>query len=286
MSLAQALSAALACGLERLDGQLLLLHLLGRAPTDRAWLLTHDNEALNPSLLAQWNSLLQRRAAGEPMAYLTGHQEFYGLGLMVDPRVLVPRPDTETLVDWALDLLNPPTLDLDPIDNPSPGISVIDLGTGSGAIALALKHRRPDLRITAVDASQQALGLASLNAKRLGLEIHFQSGFWLTDVSDHYFLIVSNPPYIAEQDPHLQALRHEPALALSSGVDGLKDIRTIIEQAPARLLPGGWLLLEHGFDQAQNVRALLAQTGFTQVQSHKDFAGIERCSGGLWREVK
>ncbi|MFZ2739534.1 MAG: peptide chain release factor N(5)-glutamine methyltransferase [Burkholderiaceae bacterium] len=286
MSLAQALSVALAYGLDRLDAQRLLLHLLGRAPTDRAWLLAHDNEALNPSSLDQWNTLLRRRAAGEPMAYLTGHQAFYGLDLMIDPRVLVPRPDTETLVDWALDLLTHPTADLDPIKKTSPSISVIDLGTGSGAIALALKHCRPNVHVSAIDASPQALALASLNAKRLGLEIHFQTGSWLTDVSNHYFLIVSNPPYIAENDPHLRALQHEPALALSSGVDGLNDIRTIIEQAPARLLPAGWLLLEHGFDQAPSVRAMLAQRGFTQVQSHKDLAGIERCSGGQWREVK
>jgi release factor glutamine methyltransferase len=159
---------------------------------------------------------------------------------------------------------------------------MIDLGTGSGAIALALKHSRPQWRVHALDFSESALAVARANAARLALDVHFNQGSWLMGVSESYALIVSNPPYIAAQDEHLAALTHEPLLALASGDDGLDDIRTIIGLAPAHLLPGGWLLLEHGYNQADTVRTLLQETGFTGVQSRLDLAGIERCSGGQW----
>lgn len=267
----QALQQAAAAGLARLDAQMLLLHTLGRATHDRAWLVAHDGNTLADEAAQRFASLCQRRADGEPVAYLTGFKEFFGLTLQVDSRVLDPRPDTETLVEWALDLLDKP-------------MAVADLGTGSGAIALALQHQRPQAQVTAVDASADALDVARANAARLGLPVTFRLGSWLDGDTSHYGLIVSNPPYVAAADPHLAALRHEPLQALASGPDGLADIRQIIQQAPARLHPGGWLLLEHGHDQAQAVRNLLAAQGFTQVSSRRDLAGIERCSGGQWLE--
>jgi len=272
MQIQKALAAACsALGLERLDAQLLLLHVLGRPQHDRAWLLAHDGDALDPEAEMRYIKLTRLRAAGTPLAYLTGVREFYGLELRVDARVLDPRPDTETLVDWALEYIK---------DITSP--RVIDLGTGSGAIALAIKHARPDAQVGAVDASVDALAVARDNAQHLGLEVHFQQGNWLDGVEQRFDLIVSNPPYIAEDDPHLEQLGHEPHLALTSGPDGLDAIRTIISQAPARLWPGSWLLFEHGWDQAAAVRALLVRAGFMNVQSRKDLAGIERCSGGRW----
>jgi len=163
---------------------------------------------------------------------------------------------------------------------------VLDLGTGSGAIALALKHARPAWLLSAVDASTDALQVAQANAQRLGLAVSFLHGDWLSGVQGRFDVIVSNPPYIADDDPHLPALQAEPQAALVSGTDGLDDIRTIAAQAPLHLLPGGWLLLEHGHDQAYAVQALLHQAGFDQVQSRKDLAGIPRCTGGQWPEVK
>jgi release factor glutamine methyltransferase len=276
-TLAHALRQAQSRGLDRLDAQLLLLHVLGQAPHDRAWLLAHDNDALSAEALAALEAAVQRRLAGEPVAYITGHKEFFGLDLQVDRRVLVPRPDTEPLVEWALSLLPPPAGEGRDGGEPP---RVIDLGTGSGAIALAFKHSRPDIDVSAVDASADALAVARANAHRLQLEVDFQQGSWLSQVTGRFALIVSNPPYIAAQDPHLPALRHEPLQALASGADGLDDIRDIIRQALAHLQPGGWLLLEHGWDQAARVRHLLAQAGLTEVQSRMDLSGIERCSGG------
>ena len=234
-------------------------------------LLAHDGDPLPDAAHTPLQTLAQRRLAGEPMAYLTGHQAFYGLDLEVDARVLVPRPDTETLVDWALEVLAPYASG-----------RVVDLGTGSGAIALALKHTRPELQVCAVDYSADALAVAQANAHRLGLDVAFQQGSWLDGVDGPLEAIVSNPPYIRDNDEHLPALRHEPRQALTAGADGLDDIRTIITQARSRLLPGGWLLLEHGYDQAANVRALLVDAGFHAVQSRRDLPGIERCSGGQW----
>jgi len=270
MQIQQALNAACsALGLERLDAQLLLLHALGRPQNDRAWLLAHDSDVLDPEAEMRFIHLTRRRAAGTPLAYLTGVHEFFGLPLQVDARVLDPRPDTETLVEWALECIQD-----------TPTARVIDLGTGSGAIALALKKQRPAARISALDASADALAVARANAQRLGLDVAFTEGNWLEGITERFDLIVSNPPYIAENDPHLEQLGHEPIMALTSGPDGLDAIRTILLQAPARLAPGGWLLLEHGWDQAPAVRALLVQAGFLDVQSRHDLAGIERCSGG------
>jgi len=282
LCVAQAIATAMATGLDRLDAQLLLLHVLGKPAHDRAWLLAHDTDALSPALRATFDACVQRRAAGEPLAYITGHKEFYGLDLRVDARVLVPRPDTETLVDWALEMLAPATaqLTLTSITAPCQTTTVLDLGTGSGAIALALKATRPDLTVRAIDYSDDALAVARANAQQLQLDVQFQQGSWLAGVAGKFQAIVSNPPYIAAQDEHLSALTHEPLQALASGDDGLDDLRQIITQAPACLLAGGWLLLEHGYDQAAAVRDLLRAAGFSHVQSRQDLSGIERCSGG------
>jgi release factor glutamine methyltransferase len=275
-TVAQALAAAQARCLARIDAQLLLLHAMGKSHSDRAWLLAHDNDVLDGDVTRHFEALAERRAAGEPLAYLVGYKEFFGLNLLVDPRVLIPRPDTETLVNWSLAVLQ---CDAMPAD-----ATVLDLGTGSGAIALALAHQlkaagRP-ARITAADASTDALAVARQNAARLRLDVALIESSWFESVNGHFHLIASNPPYVADADPHLVALKHEPLEALTAGPDGLDDIRKIIAEAPAHLHPGGWLLLEHGFDQAAPVRELLAQRGFSQVQSRLDLAGIERCSGG------
>ena len=274
-TIAQELARAQAAGLARIDAQMLLLHVLDRATNDRAWLLTHDGDAMAADALARWHALCARRAAGEPVAYLTGRKEFYGLALQVDARVLDPRPDTETLVDWALEVLD---------GHPAPRL--LDLGTGSGAIALALQHQRPGASVLAVDASEDALAVARANAARLGLAVQFRHGQWMEGLEGVFDAIVSNPPYIPAADPHLAALTHEPLQALASGADGLEDIRAIVAQAPAHLKPGGWLLLEHGWDQAPAVCALLRSAGLQQVQGRKDLAGIVRCSGGRWPTVK
>lgn len=264
-----ALEQARQQGLARIDAQILLLHALGHAVHDRAWLIAHDTDPLPAQAHEHFAALCARRLQGEPVAYLTGRKAFHGLDLVIDARVLDPRPDTETLVDWALDVLQP-------LANPR----VADLGTGSGAIALALQASRPDARITAFDASADALAVAQANATRLGLPIALRHSQWLQGCDQSFELIVSNPPYIAEADPHLAALHHEPRMALVSGGDGLDAIRAIVAQAPAHLAAGGWLLLEHGHDQAGAVRALLAAAGLQQVQSRNDLAGIARCSGG------
>ena len=271
MKLADSLRRAQTLGLDRIDAQLLHLFVLGREPHDRAWLLAHDTDELDAATLARLEALLQRRAAGEPLAYITGTKEFFGLPLQVDARVLDPRPDTETLVQWALELLE---------QRLAP--RVVDLGTGSGAIALALKAHHPQAEVLAVDASADALDVARANARALQLDVAFAQGSWLEPVSGPFDLVVSNPPYIAAADPHLAALRHEPLSALASGADGLDDIRAIVAQSPARLAPGGWLLLEHGYDQADAVRTLLAHSGFAHAQSRCDLAGIARCTGAQW----
>lgn len=278
MTCAQALRAAATLGLDRLDAQLLLLHALGRPDSDRAWLLAHDDDALDEAVSHAFHQLCLRRAAGEPLAYLVGHKEFFGLDLKVDARVLVPRPDTETLVQWALDLAPQWAL--------TQKIRALDLGTGSGAIALALantwrREGRP-VDMSAIDASADALAIARENAARLALTVQFSESTWLDKVSGHFHLILSNPPYIADADDHLAALKHEPLQALTAGTDGLDDIRQIVGQAPGYLLAGGWLVLEHGYDQSGRVCELLAEQGFIQVQSRQDIAGINRCSGGQW----
>lgn len=276
MTLQQALHQAQQAGLDRIDAQLLLLHVLGRPDAGRAWLLTHDTDTLTAAQQQVFDGLCARRLAGEPVAYLTGRKEFYGLALHVDARVLDPRPDTETLVDWALEVLG---------DWPAPRI--VDLGTGSGAIALALQHERRDAQVWAVDASADALAVARGNALRLGLGVQFAQGSWLQVLAPEQIFdaIVTNPPYIAANDPHLSSLTHEPLSALASGTDGLDDIRAIIDQAPAHLAPSGWLLIEHGWDQATAVQELLRAAGFAQVQSRNDLAGIARCTGGCMTDL-
>jgi release factor glutamine methyltransferase len=287
-TIARTLSSLQAQGLDRLDAQLLLLHVLNQAAHNRAWLLVHDTDPLDTVTLQRLDVLVARRKQGEPLAYITGHKEFFGLDLLVDARVLVPRPDTETLVEWALEVLPSAPMqrshrpDTDPVEAPSPiaSMTVLDLGTGSGAIALALKHTRPDLQVSAIDYSDDALAVARANAQRLQLDVHFEQGSWLDGVQARFHAIVSNPPYIAAHDQHLSALSHEPLQALASGPDGLDDLRHIIRQAPAHLHLGGWLLLEHGYDQAQAVRGLLLAAGFCDVQSRRDLSGTQRCSGG------
>ncbi|MEO7885118.1 MAG: peptide chain release factor N(5)-glutamine methyltransferase, partial [Polaromonas sp.] len=235
-------------------------------------------DALAEDAAQRFQSLCLRRAAGEPLAYIVGSKEFFGLTFRVDARVLVPRPDTETLVNWTLELLQAPGMPAQP--------DILDLGTGSGAIALAIAHSLRETghqgHVTAVDVSADSLDVARSNATRLTLDVNFIESHWLEKVSGYFHVIASNPPYIASADPHLEALAHEPLGALASGPDGLDDIRQIARQAPGSLHPGGWLLLEHGYDQAEAVRKLLLREGFLQVQSRRDLAGIERCSGGLW----
>jgi len=276
LSVAQAAAWAQTLGLPRLDAQVLLLHALGRSPHDRAWLLAHGDDPLDAKVQATFAANTQRRLDTEPVAYITGQKEFFGLTLQVDPRVLDPRADTETLVEWALSCL---------ADVTAP--KVVDLGTGSGAIALALKHARPDAAVSAVDASADALAVASANAERLALAVNFHHGSWLSALNARTFdAIVSNPPYVSSDDAHLAALKHEPLSALASGPDGLDDIRIIVREATQHLNPNGWLLLEHGFDQAHAVQTLLANQGFVNVQSRPDLAGILRCTGGQWPTVK
>jgi len=285
-----ALQTATREGLQRLDAQMLLLHVLGRPLHDRAWLIGHDLDPVPPDTLARFQALCLRRQHGEPLAYLTGEREFHGLRLHVDARVLDPRPDTETLVDWALDLMT--------VQSPS---TVLDLGTGSGAIALALQHRCPHAQVWALDASPDALAVAQANAQRLGLPVQFLQGHWLRDwpagaaqapaspseapetaqtaVPERFDLIVSNPPYIRTDDPHLDALVHEPLQALASGPDGLRDLREIATSARAHVRYGGWLLLEHGWEQADTVARLLQDAGWVGIRHRADLAGHLRCTG-------
>lgn len=270
INITQALKAAQTLGVDRLDAQLLLLHALGKADSERAWLLAHDGDALPEQSLQAFRSFSLRRIAGEPLAYLVGYKEFFGLRFNVDSHVLIPRPDTETLVQWALDVLQG-------IEDPE----ILDLGTGSGAVAIAIAHNLT-CSVVATDDSQQALAVASENARQLGAHVHFVHSNWFEQVSGHYHVIASNPPYIADHDPHLTALTNEPVSALTAGADGLNDIRQIIQSAPDHLHPKGWLLLEHGYNQAATVCELLVQRGFAEVHSRHDLAGIARCSGGRW----
>ena len=257
-------------GVDRLDAQLLLAHHLQRP---RSWVIAHGDAEIAPSLAMKVRADFARRADQVPLAYLTGWREFHGLALQVGAGVLDPRPDTETLVDWALALLAGELA-----DRPAP--QVVDLGTGSGAIALAIAQRCPRAQVHAVDASAEALALAQANGRRLGLPVRWLAGHWWVPLAGMQLdLALSNPPYVAEDDPHLPALRHEPRQALVAGRDGLDALREIIVRASAHLHPGGWLLLEHGHAQAAAVRGLLAAAGFEQMASRRDLAGIERCSG-------
>jgi release factor glutamine methyltransferase len=270
-TVAKALAQAVARGVARLDAQLLLGECLGRS---RAWLLGHDDALLAPAQQAAFDGWTARRAAGEPYAYIVGHREFHGLDLRVSPAVLVPRPDTETLVDWAIELLRGDLARL-------PAPQVLDLGTGSGAIALAVKHAAPRAAVTALDASADALAVAIDNGRRLGLPITWLLSHWWQAVPPGpVHLALSNPPYVAEGDPHLTDLRHEPLQALVAPGHGLGDLQQVIGGARTRVSPGGWLLLEHGHDQGAAVRERLEAAGFEAVATRRDLAGVERCSGG------
>ncbi|HSW06115.1 peptide chain release factor N(5)-glutamine methyltransferase [Aquabacterium sp.] len=271
MTVADALALARALGLDRLDAQVLLGHHLQQP---RSWLVAHDDAPVPADMAEAFEADCLRCADEVPLAYLTGEQAFHGLLLKVTPQVLVPRPDTEALVDWALSCLATANL---------PAPEVLDLGTGSGAIALAVADRWPTARVTATDLSPEALAVAQSNAARLGLRLETTAGDWWSAVPNRrYDLAMSNPPYIAGSDPHLPALRHEPTLALTPGGDGLDAIRQIVAGAPQALRPGAWLLIEHGWDQAAAVRALLCVAGLTEVQTRTDLAQRPRCSGGRW----
>jgi release factor glutamine methyltransferase len=276
ITVATALADARRRGIASLDAQLLLARLLA---TTRTRLIAHDERALTPAESRQWQDALVRRLAGEPIAYLLGEKEFHGLALEVDHRVLVPRPETELLVDWASEaiaaLACQRSRDLD-----AGAIRVVDLGTGSGAIALALKHAHPEIEVTATDVSPDALAVARRNVDRLALAVELVEASWWQDLEDRRFdIAIANPPYIAADDPHLATLGHEPALALTPGGDGLDALRAIVGGAGG-LVAGGWLVLEHGFGQAAAVREMLAGAGFTGVESRRDLAGHERATGG------
>lgn len=254
----------------RHEAELLLLHVLGR---ERGWLFAHASDAVQPATEAAFAQLLQRRIQGEPVAYLLGRRGFWTLDLAVSPATLIPRPETERLVELALERL--------PTDRP---LQVADLGTGSGAIALALASERPLAQVLATDMSPQALAVATDNAARHELSnVRFRQGSWHAALGQERFhLIATNPPYIAADDPHLAQgdLRFEPATALASGADGLDDIRVIVAGAPAHLLAGGWLLIEHGWDQGPAIRALLEQAGFVEVSTAVDLEHRDRVSLG------
>lgn len=256
----------------RLEAEVLLLHVLGKP---RAWLYAHADDELAPAQHEAFEALLARRAGGEPVAYVTGAREFWSLSLQVTPATLIPRADTERLVELALDRL--------PADRV---VDVADLGTGSGAIALAIAKERPRARVVATDASAAALAVARDNAAlNTVTNVEFALGSWFDAVPGRRFdLIASNPPYIADDDVHLEQgdLRFEPRTALAAGGDGLDDLRRIVAAAPAWLQAGGWLLLEHGYAQGAAVRALLQVAGFSAVSTWRDLGGRDRVSGGCW----
>lgn len=266
MTIAQALAAATP-HLPPLETRILLGHVLGLS---RVQLITRDENVLDAAQAAQVEHMLQRRLAGEPVAYLTGQREFFGLVLEVGHGVLIPRPETELLVELAMDrLIN--------------GGAVLDLGTGSGAIAIALASQRRDATIAALDISETALAVARRNATRTGVDIAFTQSDWYAAIGGRQFdMLVSNPPYIVAGDHHLSSgdLRYEPVDALTDHGDGLSAYRILTAGAPAHLRRGGWLLMEHGHDQAGAVRGLLGEAGFQQVESWNDLAGIARVSGG------
>lgn len=249
--------------LEPREARLLLASVTGFS---EASLLSSLERALASEVVDEFMKRAERRKRGEPIAYILGHKEFYSLDLAVNPAVLIPRPETELLVDLALER--------------EPG-SVLDLGTGSGAIALAIKKQRPSTSVTAVEASAAALAVAQRNSVKNGIEVELLHGQWFGPVAGRRFdLIVSNPPYVAAGDPHLADLRFEPQSALVSGADGLDAIREMVPLAPRHLAAGGWLLLEHGIGQDEKVRALLGQAGLESVRTWPDLAGIPRVSGG------
>ena len=278
----------------KLEAQLLLQHVLN---VNRAWLISHENDALQANIHAAFEALLKRRLNGEPIAYILGYREFYGLNLKVTPDTLIPRPDTETLVEAALakiplmvrqahherNISN--SVRPEPVEGHTHSQhTILDLGTGTGAIALAIAKHRPQAYVTAVDASQAALDKAIENAQNLNIpNVKFILSDWFSALNQEKFdLIVSNPPYIEQHDIHLQQgdLRFEPISALASGADGLDAIRHIIKNAPPHLNPHGWLMLEHGYNQASKVAALLKQAAFSDISHAKDLSGIDRVTIG------
>ncbi len=251
------------------EARLLLGHVLARPPV---WLLAHDDAPLDEGALLAFASLVARRAGGEPVAYLLGYREFFGRAFEVSPAVLIPRPETELLVELAQANVGAGT-----------PATILDLGTGSGCIAVTLALELPRASVTAVDASAIALELAGRNAQRHGAAVRLLQSDWFSALGGERFdLVLANPPYIAAADPHLASgdLRHEPVAALASGADGLDAIRRIVAGAPAHLAPGGQLWLEHGYDQAAAVRELFSAAGWTDIAQHRDLAGIVRVSGG------
>ena len=252
------------------DTEILLAHALGHS---RSWLFAHASDALTPAEATGFEALLRRRITGEPVAYLTGSCGFWTLELAVSPATLVPRPETELLVELALDRIPAETT-----------VRLADLGTGSGAIALALASERPKAEVIATDLSVDALEVARGNAARNGIvNVQFRQGRWLKPLhGERFHLIASNPPYIADGDPHLAQgdLRFEPPMALSCGVDGLDAIREIVREVPACLSPNGWLLLEHGLDQGPAVRALLDAAGFVEIATEQDLERRDRVTMG------
>lgn len=267
--------------LPRAEARRLLACLTGQPLT---WFMAHGDDPADPDIAARFQALAERRRAGEPLAYLLGQQEFYGRPFAVSPAVLIPRADTETLVETALEQLT-----LLRQQRRAVPLSLLELGTGSGIIAITLALEAPDTEVHAVERSPEALAMAQQNAKALGADrIHWHAGSWWQALAcpRRFDLIVSNPPYIAANDHHLQQgdLRFEPPQALAAGPDGLDDLRIIIGGAPAHLNPGGWLLLEHGYDQEAPVQALLRDAGFADVFTRRDLAGQPRVSGGRWLE--
>ena len=253
----------------RLDTEILLCHCLGKS---RTWLYTWPEKAVLPDSMQRFEALLAQRRSGVPVAYLTGEREFWSLPLSVNSATLIPRPETETLIAWALTLPLPAAA------------SVLDLGTGSGAIALAVASEQPSWQVTAVDSSESALQLARSNAAKTGLEhvVFVRSDWYAALGAQRFHLLLANPPYIDSDDPHLAQgdVRFEPASALTSGADGLDDIKHIIALAPAHLLEGGLLAFEHGFDQAKAVGDLLHAQGFVNVSTAQDYGGNDRVTYG------
>jgi len=270
LTAARARLAGLADSDPDLDARVLLCHVLGRPAT---WLYAWPDATLDASQQAAYDALIGRRAGGAPVAHLTGRREFWGLDLQVTPGTLIPRPDTELLVETALAL-----------GGGRRDLRVLDLGTGSGAIALALAHERPGWRITATDASSDALAVAGANARAHHLAVRLLSGHWfdVLPAGERFDLILSNPPYVCDTDPHLARgdLVHEPRSALTAGSDGLDDLRHIVATAPAWLLPGGWLAVEHGAEQGEAVRRLCIAAGLDHVETRRDLGGRERVTLG------
>jgi len=306
MLICKALEWAKSQGIDSSDRQLLLLHCMGQKAHNKAYLRAHDQDPLSAPQLRHYELLINKCQKGEPVAYLIGEREFYGLSFKVTPATLIPRPDTETLVDWALECAKSPSAKE---GGDAPGLhkgahrgplKILDLGTGSGCIAIALKRQLPSAEVWATDISPDALSVARENAERNQTPIEFRLGSWfeaLGDASgaavasnvsnvanpchDGFDLIVSNPPYIAEHDPHLVNLQFEPYGALVGGTTGLEVYRELLLNAPHFLYPGGRILFEHGYNQAEEVKALFESLGFESVQSRTDLAGICRCTGGI-----